>query len=37
MIGTTEDVTERTEKETELRRLSRQLLHARDTEQRRIA
>ena len=37
MIGTTEDVTERTEKETELRRLSRQLLHARDAEQRRIA
>ena len=37
MIGTTEDVTERTERETELRRLSRQLLHARDAEQRRIA
>jgi signal transduction histidine kinase len=37
MIGTTEDVTERTEKETELRRISRQLLHARDAEQRRIA
>jgi PAS domain S-box-containing protein len=37
MIGTTEDVTERTERETELRRLSQQLLHARDAEQRRIA
>ena len=37
MIGTTEDVTERTKQETELRRLSRQLLHARDAEQRRIA
>ncbi len=37
MIGTTEDVTERTERESELRRLSRQLLHARDAEQRRIA
>jgi PAS domain S-box-containing protein len=37
IIGTTEDVTERTERETELRRLSRQLLHARDAEQRRIA
>jgi PAS domain S-box-containing protein len=37
MIGTTEDVTDRTERENELRRLSRQLLHARDTEQRRIA
>ena len=37
MIGTTEDVTERTEKESELRRLSQQLLHARDAEQRRIA
>jgi len=37
MIGTTEDVTERTKQETELRRLSRQLLYARDAEQRRIA
>src|SRR4029077_7570619 len=37
MIGTTEDVTDRTERETELRRLSQQLLHARDAEQRRIA
>ena len=37
MIGTTEDVTERRERETELRRLSQQLLHARDAEQRRIA
>ena len=37
IIGTTEDVTERTERETELRRLSRQLLHTRDAEQRRIA
>jgi len=37
MIGTTEDVTDRTERENELRRLSRQLLHTRDTEQRRIA
>ncbi len=37
MIGTTEDVTERTERENELRRISRQLLHARDAEQRRIA
>ena len=37
MIGTTEDITERTEKETALHRLSRQLLQARDAEQRRIA
>jgi len=37
MIGTTEDVTDRTEREGQLRRLSQQLLHARDTEQRRIA
>jgi PAS domain S-box-containing protein len=37
MIGTTEDVTDRTERESELRRLTQQLLHARDTEQRRVA
>jgi len=37
MIGTTEDVTERSEREDELRHLSRQLLHARDTERRRVA
>jgi len=37
MIGVTEGVTERTERETELRRVSRQLLHARDAEQRHIA
>ena len=36
-LSFTEDVTERTERETELRRLSRQLLYARDAEQRRIA
>jgi len=37
MLGTTEDVTDRAEREDELRRLSQQLLHARDTEQRRVA
>ncbi len=37
LIGTTEDITERRNREIELRRLSQQLLNVRDEEQRRVA